>query len=115
MAMNQGRAELVRGRGASKGNKRDHLRCRQTGKTDDVGSRAGCHFAAAIGLRSLLEDFVPEIPDWVSDQHTIAERKLGRGLDHFRKEGVKLVPPPTVADPYEDEAYRLWALKQQGK
>ena len=27
-------------------------------------SRAGCHFAAAIGLRSPLEDFAPTIPDW---------------------------------------------------
>jgi hypothetical protein len=36
------------------------------------------------------------------------------GLDHFRKEGTKLVPPPTGDDPYEDEAYRLWAIKQRG-
>ena len=27
-------------------------------------SRAGCHFAAAIGLRSEIEDYVPVIPDW---------------------------------------------------
>jgi replication-associated recombination protein RarA len=78
-------------------------------------SRAGCHFAAAIGLRSVLEDFVPTIPDWANDQHTLGGRKLGRGLDHFRKEGGKLIPPPTGDDPYEGEAYRLWALKQQGK
>jgi replication-associated recombination protein RarA len=70
-------------------------------------SRAGCHFGAAIGLRSMLEDFVLTIPDWANDQHT--------GLDHFRKEGAKLVPPPTADDPYEDEAYRLWQIKQQGK
>ncbi|KRQ01841.1 hypothetical protein AOQ72_10520 [Bradyrhizobium yuanmingense] len=78
-------------------------------------SRAGCHFAAAIGLRSLLEDFAPTIPDWAYDQHTLAGKKLGRGLDHFRKEGAKLVPPPTAADPYEDEAYRLWAIKQRSR
>jgi hypothetical protein len=77
-------------------------------------SRAGCHFGA-IGLCSLLEDFAPEIPDWAYDQHTYKGRKMGRGLDHFRKEGAKLVPPPTADDPYEDEAYRLWALKQQGR
>jgi replication-associated recombination protein RarA len=78
-------------------------------------SRAGCHFGAAIGLRSMLEGFAPEIPDWANDQHTLAGRKLGRGLDHFRSEGALLIPPPTEPDPFEDEAYRLWALKQRRK
>jgi replication-associated recombination protein RarA len=77
-------------------------------------SREGDHFAAAIGLRSMLEGFVPTIPDWANDQHTLAGKKLGRGLDHFRTEGAKLIPPPTELDPFEDEAYRLWAIKQQG-
>jgi hypothetical protein len=40
---------------------------------------------------------------------------MGRGFDHFRKEGAKLIPPPAADDPYEDEAYRLWRIKQQGK
>src|SRR4029077_5973542 len=77
--------------------------------------RAGCHFAAAIGLRSMLEDFAPEIPDYALDMHTRKGKAMGRGLDHFRKEGAKLVPEPTADDPYEDEAYRLWAIKQQSK
>ena len=51
-------------------------------------SRAGRHFAAAIGLRSLLEDFAPEMPDYALDQHTLAGKKLGRGLDHFREVGA---------------------------
>jgi hypothetical protein len=75
-------------------------------------SREGDHFAAAIGLRAELEGFVPVIPDWANDQHTIAGKKLGRGLKHFPKEGAKLIPPPTADDPYEDEAYRLWTMKQ---
>jgi hypothetical protein len=78
-------------------------------------SRAGCHFAAAIGLRSMLEDYAPEILDWANDQHTLAGRKLGRGLKHFREEGARLIPPPTADDPYEDQAYRLWAIKQRSK
>ena len=78
-------------------------------------SREGDHFAGAIGLRSLLEGFAPTIPDWANDQHTLAGRKLGRGLDHFREEGARLVPPPAMKDAYENEAYRLWAIKQQGK
>jgi len=78
-------------------------------------SRAGCHFAAAIGLRSMLEDFAPQIPDYALDMHTMKGKAMGRGLDHFREEGAKLVPPPIEPDPYEDEAYRLWAIKQRGK
>jgi hypothetical protein len=42
-------------------------------------------------------------------------KKLGRGPDHFRKEGARLNPPPTELDPYEDEAYRLWQIKRQGR
>jgi hypothetical protein len=76
--------------------------------------RAGCHFGAAIGLRSMLEGFVPTIPDWANDQHTIAGKRAGRGLDHFRAEGAKLIPPPKGDDPYIEEAYRLWKLKAQG-
>ena len=43
----------------------------------------------------MLEDFAPTIPDWANDQHTLAGQGMGRGLDHFRKEGAKLIPPPT--------------------
>lgn len=75
-------------------------------------SRVGDHFHAAIGLRGLLEGFVPEVPDWAHDQHTLKGKRMGRGLDHFRAESTKLVPPPEAADPYEDEAYRLWELKR---
>ena len=63
----------------------------------------------------MLENFAPTIPDWANDQHTLAGKKLGRGLDHFREEGAKLIPEPTEPDPFIDEAYRLWALKQRSK
>lgn len=74
-------------------------------------SREGCHFAAAIGLASELEGAVPSVPDWALDQHTTAGRRRGRGIEHFRHEGARLVPPPGGKDEYEDDAYRLWALK----
>ena len=55
------------------------------------------------------------VPDYAFDMHTMKGKAMGWGLDHFRSEGAKLVPPPTEPDAYEDEAYRLWAIKQQGK
>jgi hypothetical protein len=63
----------------------------------------------------MLEDFAPTIPDHALDMHTMKGKAMGRGLDHFRSEGAKLVPPPTEPDAYENEAYRLWAIKQRGK
>jgi hypothetical protein len=39
---------------------------------------------------------------------------MGRGFDHFRAEGAKLVPEPVTPDDYIDEAYRLWHLQQSG-
>ena len=70
----------------------------------------GSHWAAVIagGLHA-------DRSGLALDQHTLAGRKLGRGLDHFRAEGAKLTPPPTEPDPYEDEAYRLWSIKQRSK
>ena len=62
----------------------------------------------------MLEDFAPEISGYALDMHTMKGKALDRGIDHFRSEGAKLVPPPTEPDAYEDEAYRLWAIKQRG-
>lgn len=76
-------------------------------------SRQGDHFHVVAGLRSILEGFVPTIPDWADDQHTLRGKRLGRGLQYFRDESTKLHPAPAEADPYEDEAYRLWDLKQR--
>lgn len=75
-------------------------------------SREGDHFQAAIGLRSQLEGYTPEIPDWCHDQHTMIGRKKGRGIEYFRKVSTCLYPP-AKPDKYEEEAYRLWALKAQ--
>ena len=63
----------------------------------------------------MLENFALEMPDYALDMHTMKGKAMGHDLDHFRKEGAKLVPEPTADDPYEDEAYRLWAIKQRSK
>lgn len=73
-------------------------------------SREGDHFAAAVALASLLEGYVPAIPDWAYDHHTLEGKRKGRGLDYFRAESAQLDPQPSK-DPYEDEAYRLWQLR----
>ncbi len=77
-------------------------------------SREGDHFAAAIGLRSQLEGFVPTIPDWANDQHTI-EGKHGPWPRSLPQRGREAGAAADRADAYEDEAYRLWPIKQQGK
>ncbi len=77
-------------------------------------SRVGDHFQAAVGLRELLEGFAPEIPDWANDGHTLAGKRMGRGLDYFREQSTKLVNSDgseVPEDEYADEAYRLWRLK----
>lgn len=75
-------------------------------------SREGDHFHAAVGWRSELLGFVPELPDWTQDQHTITGKRKGRGLQYFREISTQLVPQPPK-DAYEDEAYEMWALKAQ--
>ena len=58
----------------------------------------------------------PTIPDYALDMHTMKGKAMGRGLDHFRKEKAR--KPMLGADRTDlqiEEAYRLWAIKQQGK
>jgi len=77
-------------------------------------SREGDHFQAAVGFRNLLDGFVPTIPDWANDGHTMKGKSQGRGLEYFREESTKLVPP-VEKDPYEDEAYEMWVKRDQHK
>jgi replication-associated recombination protein RarA len=80
-------------------------------------SREGDHFQAVCGLGNLLEKRLPTIPDSAYDKHTPKGKQMGRGFDHFRKEGAKLVNYgsflPVTEDRYADECYRLWALKEK--
>jgi hypothetical protein len=40
----------------------------------------------------MLENFALEMPDYALDMHTMKGKAMGHDLDHFRKEGAKLVP-----------------------
>jgi replication-associated recombination protein RarA len=75
-------------------------------------SREGDHFQCAVGFPLLFGDKVFEIPEWVYDKHSIQGRKLGRGIDYFREVSAVLSPAPAEKDAYEDEAYRLWKLRE---
>lgn len=77
--------------------------------------RQGDHFHIATGLAAAIEGYVPAIPDWADDAHTLRGKRLGRGLDYFRDVSTRLEPAPLDADPYEAEAYRLLALKIEGR
>jgi len=58
---------------------------------------------AVRNKRQQLEHCVPAIPDWANDKHTVEGTKLLRGIEHFRAEAAKLVPPPTEPDTYVEE------------
>lgn len=74
-------------------------------------SRQADHLLISKVQAALLEGFVPVIPDWAKDGHTLAGKRKGRGVDYFRTVSAVLNPAPTEADPYEDEAYRLLGIK----
>jgi len=80
-----------------KSNENCRYRCRA------AKSREGDHFQGSIGIPSLLGE-KPEVPDWAYDMHTTRGRQYGRGLDHFRTESARLVPPANI-DLYEVEFY----------
>ena len=77
-------------------------------------SREGDHFALAVGLNTEVGGYVPEIPEWANDMHTLKGKQMGRGLKHFREDAAKL-HPKAKKDAYEDEAYRLLELKLSNK
>ena len=46
-------------------------------------SREGDHFAAAVGWRAILENFVPTVPDFARDMHTTEGKKWDVALITF--------------------------------
>lgn len=54
------------------------------------------------------------VPDFAFDKHTLAGRRMGRGVAHWFDEGIRLNPAPELPDPYEDTA-RETMLRQEGQ
>lgn len=84
-------------------------------------SRIGDHFCIVHNLRCRVRGQLAIIPDCANDMHTQPGKKLGRGIEHFRKEGAKLIniaddgsgyTEPVSEDRYADEAYALLAERQ---
>ena len=71
-----------------------------------------CGHRAAVAC---LEDFVPD--DTRLGQRSAHARRAKHGPwpRSFPQRGREAGPAADSDDPYEDEAYRLWTIKQQGK
>jgi replication-associated recombination protein RarA len=55
-----------------------------------------------------------EIPDFAKDKHTASGRRLGRGVEHFFKEGIKLANRSRLEDPYEESAKETMLKAERG-
>src|SRR5262249_28629668 len=62
---------------------------------------------AVIYRRREFKNWRLEIPDFAYDKHTQKGRRMGRGVDHWRREGCKLHNEVRGMNPYEAEATEL--------
>ncbi|MDD4817321.1 MAG: hypothetical protein PHI85_05065 [Victivallaceae bacterium] len=72
------------------------------GKKTRIADHFVCSVAGkmANGWSVNLDDY----EEFVFDKHTSRGKKMGRGLDHFFKEGIKLIESTETTD-YRDEEY----------
>lgn len=72
-------------------------------------TRLADHFQCVITQRRFQKSIAAKVPDYAKDKHTVSGKRLGRGWDHWRKEGCFLAKKSTkIEDPYEEEAHSLW-------
>jgi replication-associated recombination protein RarA len=55
-----------------------------------------------------------DIPEFALDKHTLEGRRMGRGVEHFFADGIKLHPEPEIADAYEERAKETLLRKERG-
>ncbi len=63
-------------------------------------------FAQSL-LDAVRAEALPDMPDYAKDMHTVAGKRMGRGIDHFLKNLV-MDPKSDEPDPYEGPALELW-------
>jgi replication-associated recombination protein RarA len=70
--------------------------------------RVADHFQCAV-LQDKLHSPRLAIPDYAYDKHTLQGKRMGRGLDHWIKEGCQLDRIADIANPYIEKAHKWWA------
>jgi replication-associated recombination protein RarA len=72
-------------------------------------TRLADSFACAMTHRRDTLQVRPEVPDYALDAHTKRGKAKGRGLEHWRTEGCRVVGDAGL-DIYEEEAFQYRAL-----
>ena len=60
-----------------------------------------------IMMKSFAMGFVPEIPDFALDKHTVRGSKMGRDSFHFLNEASKVIPQMEVDNDYKERYSKI--------
>ncbi len=60
-----------------------------------------------IVIKSFAMGYVPEIPDYALDKHTIRGAKMGRDSFHFLNEASKVIPQKEVTNDYKERYNKI--------
>jgi replication-associated recombination protein RarA len=71
-------------------------------------TRIADHLQCVVSANREKEGVLPVLPDYAFDKHTGKGKRMGRGVDHWLKEGCKLAGKSSEPDPYEAEATQFW-------
>lgn len=66
-------------------------------------------FLKNIIIKKFAMGYVPEIPDYALDKHTVRGQKMGRGSKHFYEEACIVTPQAKVDNNYREEYGKVLA------
>ena len=58
-------------------------------------------------MKSFAMGFVPEIPDFALDKHTVRGAEMGRDSFHFLNEASKVIPQMEVDNDYKERYAKI--------